>query len=345
MDMKRLVCGAMAAAMLAAPAMAAGEKSEPVTPMPISQNETAPEKAPYTLAQWEQLMPVRYSGQIVTLEEGSLLLKKSGPGVEEVLLHVSEQTRILDAVTGESRSMEDLKKGESLAVWTSPMMTMSLPPQSNAQVIVCGIPADYQAPTYTEIQQVEKNEDGSISVLTSDDVVLHIKQDTQIFPYLTKNVVTMDSLRPGDRILAWHDMVMQSYPAQAYPTKVMVFPYGYEGWLRAATADDLVVNGEELEVDGLVVDGKLLLPLRAVAEALDCDVQWKAEEADRVNVFVNGTLLYRLNLDANTVVVDGDEVHEMDSTTVIHNGLTYMDADKFIELHGLKAEGQWPGLF
>ena len=52
------------------------------------------------------------------------------------------------------RILEQIKDGDTIYAWVGPAMTMSLPPQVTAQMIVANIPADYGVPQYYEIASV-----------------------------------------------------------------------------------------------------------------------------------------------------------------------------------------------
>lgn len=329
MKLNRILCSALAAAMLSVPALAADivPINAPVEELPTQTETEVPAVPGFTLAQYHQLFPNRIWGTAGELGEDRLTLNRGGEEAGEFILHLSEQTVVLDAVTGEPRTLADIKEGDSLTVWTAPQTMLSLPPQSAAQVILCNIPADYAVPHYAEIQQVLEREDGKVSVLTSDNVILKLDGETELFAYKTRNIVGLDDLKPGARILSWYGATTRSLPPQAAPDKVMVFPYGYAGWLTAPAADQVSVNGEALSVPGYVEEETLMLPVRALAEALGCEVLWSTETPDQVVVNQGGETLYTLTLGEDAVAEDG---------------VTYLAADELIELHDLKAEHRWP---
>ncbi len=344
MTMKRFVCGAMAMAMLAAPALAAQEGTTSAQPPRVTVIAPKEESDGFTLSQWKKAFPQYAYGRVESMGENSITIKNSNEKdpFQNLVMNVGDRTIILDAVTGQTKSVKDIKQGESLVAWISPAVTMSLPPQAAAQVILCNIPADYAAPKYSEIQQVVTGEDGSLSVLTSDDVILRVEKDTKLMPYLTKNIILPADLQPGVRILAWYDVVQESFPAKAAPTKIMVFPSEYDGWFGARMAHELVLNGQKIEAQGYAKDGKLMVPVRAMAEALGCEVLWDAKAPNEVKISKDGKELYTLNIGAQSAVVDGKENVELGLPTVAQDGVSYMNADNFISLHNLKAEGQWP---
>ena len=85
-------------------------------------------------------------------------------------------------------------------------MTMSLPPMTNADVIFANIPADAKVPDYIEVQSLVTDAATSKSVLTAADGTEYtVESDCNIFPYLTRNIVTLDDLTQGRKCVVWSD--------------------------------------------------------------------------------------------------------------------------------------------
>lgn len=338
MSMKRFACGALAAVLLAVPALAA----DPGASLAEGgeQDMVIGGGAPgFQLPQQRTLDPVELYGTVTSVLENGLLLAR-GDEKGDVVLHVSEKTAVVDAVTGERRGLEDVKESDTIYAWASPAMTRSLPPQTSAMVIVCNIPQDFHVPTYLEVQRVSRKEDGTVSALTSGSIVLHMSEDTELFAYQTKDTVGLDSIQPGAKVLAWYSMVAMSMPAQTTPSKVMVFPYDYAGWLSLNGVDDVAVNGEKLELPAVpyVEDEELMLPVRSLAEALGCEVTWSAERPDQIEVEKDGRSLYTLTIGGDTAVVEGDMVTELTRTVTAREGVTSVAASDLASLHDLKVE-------
>lgn len=236
----------------------------------FAANETAPETPAY-------LMPVRVWGTVTRLENGAVLLKNSNENAayRETILHVTETTPIIDTVTGLPLGRE-LRDGETVYAWVGPAMTLSLPPHATAELIVANIPADFAVPQYYQIAKVQPQATAAIyppQPLTHVDLVttggeeLTVTDEATLFPYLTRQMVTLDSLVPGSRVLVWTD-------AKGTVTKVMLFAYAYRGYAFWEPTGEVIVNDQRLRVTGKVVDGEVLLPIRAVAEAAGYTVNW-----------------------------------------------------------------------
>lgn len=340
MNHKKLLASALAAALtlsLAVPALAA----EPVGA------DAAAEAPAYELVQRGETFPTRVWGAAVELGDMSLTLENSNDNdpYQKVVVNVEEDTLILDAVTGEAKTFDDLRTGETVYAWVGPDMTKSLPPISTGRVILCGLPADYAAPTYAEVESVTETESGA-DVCLNNDVVLHLNADTGYLaaPGWEKETVSAADIVPGTRVLAWYSVVTLSLPAQASPEKIMVFPSDYAGWV-AADGLTVTVNGQALALEGAaaakVENGHLMVPVRALAEALGCEVAWEPY-TNQVTVTRDGVECYHFTIGGDQAA-KGDVTVGLVAPANAVDGVTFLALDDLIVLHGLKLSDGWAG--
>ena len=340
MKHKKLLASALAAALtlsLAVPALAA----EP------AGADAAAEAPAYELVQRGATFPTRVWGAVVELGDMSLTLENSNESdpYQKVVVNVEEDTLILDAVTGEAKTFDDLRTGETVYAWVGPDMTKSLPPISTGRVILCGLPADYAAPTYAEVESVTETESGA-DVCLNNDVVLHLNADTGYLaaPGWEKETVSAADIVPGTRVLAWYSVVTLSLPAQASPEKVMVFPSDYAGWV-AADGLTVTVNGQALALEGAaaakVENGHLMVPVRALAEALGCEVAWEPY-TNQVTVTRDGVECYHFTIGGDQAA-KGDVTVGLVAPANAVDGVTFLALDDLIVLHGLKLSAGWAG--
>lgn len=340
MNHKKLLASALAAALtlsLAVPALAA----EPVGA------DAAAEAPAYELVQRGETFPTRVWGAAVELGDMSLTLENSNESdpYQKVVVNVEEDTLILDAVTGEAKTFDDLRTGETVYAWVGPDMTKSLPPISTGRVILCGLPADYAAPTYAEVESVTETESGA-DVCLNNDVVLHLNADTGYLaaPGWEKETVSAADIVPGTRVLAWYSVVTLSLPAQASPSKVMVFPSDYDGWV-STNGLEVTINGETLPLEGAsaakVENGRLMVPVRALAEALGCEVAWEPY-TNQVTVTRDGVECYHFTIGGDQAA-KGDVTVGLVAPANAVDGVTFLALDDLIVLHGLKLSDGWAG--
>ncbi|MDR2022462.1 MAG: hypothetical protein LBQ71_04260 [Hungatella sp.] len=175
---------------------------------------------------------IRIYGTVTSVSEDRLrMTRKDGASAgQEIILNLSAESKILNSVSGDPVAAEQIQNGEFIYADISPVMTLSLPPISNAIVVLCKVPADYQVPEYVTVASMNINSDGQTGILTSDTGKQYsITDQSKLFPYLTRNIVTVHNLSKGRNCLVWSNDNTVS--------KIMVFPDSstsdkQTGWIK-----------------------------------------------------------------------------------------------------------------
>ena len=283
------------------------------------------------------LAPVLAWGTVQVQEDGSLYIINEDETVinNEIVVRLGEDTPIVDAATGDSMPASDIKDGSTVYAWLENAMTLSLPPQANAIVIVANVTEGSEVPEFYQIANAEYTYDETDSSITSaalkftDGTSMDISKDIQLFPYMTKNIVTLDSLVPGTKILVWKN-------AEENIEKVMVFAYEYSGYLNIK--DDVIsISGEELPVKGQMIGEIFYAPLRSVAENAGYEVTWTKE--DGAGILKGEDEVVTLVLpDAETVQTPEGET-SLTGKCMLDNDTTYipvLDLSYFLNLFYIK---------
>ena len=139
----------------------------------------------------------------------------------KIRLNISDSTYIIDGTSGAAASLSAIKPGDDFYAEYSSIMTKSIPPQSNAQLICIGSASGINL-VYAD--EVVKSGDSVFVTDTANDLVLNITAETRLMPYKTKNIVGIDDIKKGCTIIAWYDAVTLSLPAQATATKAVIIP-------------------------------------------------------------------------------------------------------------------------
>lgn len=163
--------------------------------------------------------PLKYElvpawGQITSIDGNRIVLNnmaQNALGSEVVIQIVDQQSRVVDAVDGFPVSLADLKAGDFIYAYLSPVMTMSLPPITNAQMIICNMPADFKVPEYLNIKDAAVAADGSVTLTAYSGSTYHVPADCPITPYLTRNMVYLSDLAQGRTVLLWSDSDSNAY--------------------------------------------------------------------------------------------------------------------------------------
>ena len=277
----------------------------------------------------ESLAPVRAWGKVTKLESGSLLLKNSNENdpLSEVIVHLPEGVPCVDAVTGLPMDMTKVKDGDTLYAWVGNAMTMSLPPQTSALIVVGNIPADYRVPEFYKITGTDKTvmaaiypppERTEVNLPVAGGETLTVPVSAQFTPWLTRQIVTVDDLVPGSQILTWKDR-------DGKVEKVLVLPYGYRGYYTVNEKGEVTVNGEKLSVNAKLSE-PAMLPLRAVAEAVNYDISWVKGQGATVKE--GDKVLFSVLPGGETAVRPGNEDGdwELAAPCVVEDGITYLAA-------------------
>lgn len=289
MKRKQIFALTMAAAMVCSvPAFAA--EAEPVEK---TRAEAADDAAQENPTETPQQLPERFLayGTVVQVNEAdgkvvSYLVKNMEEA--ETIYHVDENTLYLDSGEALPTTNGEIKEGTRLYVYHGPAMALSLPPQTYAEAVVLNTPEDASCAHLHTAEKITKTETG-VSILTDQgSLVLHLSADTQVSPWLTKNIVTAADIQEGDRFFAWYEAVEESDPAQANPSRVLLTPAKEaEEEVTDGTSIPVTAGGKTLDVTAKMENGVALIPVRAVAEALGCTVTWN--EADKSVTLNNGT--------------------------------------------------------
>lgn len=304
----------LCAAILVVPAFAAGESGE-------SADETG---------------PVMVWGTLTWLDDGGLLLQNdSETSINEVILH-GESIICLDAVTGEPMDIKSLEDGDTVYAWVSPVMTMSLPPHATAYLILGNIPADYRVPMYYEIAAAnvtgtdrDTQMPTSVELTAVGGVVFTVTNEATLTPYLTKNVVTLGDLVPGTRVLVWSN-------SRGEAERVLVFPYEYRAYISLSEDGGVSVSGQAVEQAAKTTeDGTVLLPIRAISEALGLSVSWDPETG--VTVAAGGSetaqTIFVAKPDGAITGVNADgSTYEVSGTCINDDGVTFLTDYTFCNL-------------
>ena len=166
--------------------------------------------------------PMPFDGTVISVDGERLLMNRDfGWGTEEMIVTISEQTRLLDAVNGYPVPIENLEPGERVRAYVGLAMAMSLPPIANGVVILCDQPIDGDFPIYTDIEHLSLHDDTGYVLSTIDGTEVKLDENTILLPYLTRNLIRMADLTPGKTILLWKD--------SEKALKIVVFPEVY-GW-------------------------------------------------------------------------------------------------------------------
>jgi len=270
--------------------------------------------------------------------------------------NISEETVIIDNQSTIAENLTSIKVGDKIAVYTSPISTFSIPPQSSAYVILTNI-QEKAAAKLVKVHDITKLEDGSLKINDVDNQYsVSITKDTVISPYRTKQFVSMDSIEQDDYILFWSEIMTLSLPAQTTANNVVLLKGFDFGSFKKAPEE---ANSDFTELNKIVVstqagvislkgteiclepnltfyknkDGIYMLPIRAISEALGYTVQWTSEDK-RVDIFKESES-YNLNIGRKECFKQ-NKLLMLENEPELINGVTYVSIEFLMEVMDLE---------
>ena len=266
-------------------------------------------------------------------QDGELTVSTETAGT--VVVHIAEQTIIMDTQTGLPAGAQDIKKGDEVYLYCGEMMALSEPPQVYAKAILVNLTDKHEPANLLSAEQVKRNADGSLTVQASDgSLMLNIARNASVTPFGTKNKAKLEDIRMGTRFFAWYDTILESYPAQASTEKTVLLP----------SEDDtfaIVIEGDMVAGEGRMTNGVAMVPLREVGEALGYTVTWDIE--NRQAKMNNGKVMTHINIGEDSYirsVMNGDGTEapvSFGAAPYFADGKTWVPA-KLFELLGEQVE-------
>lgn len=271
--------------MLLAVSITAGSGAYAMMPSFANDSSVKPEIA--ICPPYEAQMLQGHASIKEVLANGNLLVSVDG---QEVVLKLNEETYLIHAKTGLPVSSKDFKAKDALYVYYSPVMTRSLPPQSNAIAVVTGVEKDKTFPRLFTVKEIVSEKDTEVRVLnTEGDLIVTLTKDTPVSPFKTKQMVNFSDVKVGTQIFVWYDIVAMSYPGQTGATKAVILGQCEEaqspelGVAEVKATQEMLsklklnLNGKAISAKLELQNGHVMVPLRQVAKELGFKIQWDAD--------------------------------------------------------------------
>ncbi len=317
---KKILSVIMASAMLSANGAVFAEEQAANDIMLISE----------TLQVSAESSKVTLGGKISSNEDGQLLITD---GNSETVINFDENTLFITA-DGNKISKDDINAEDSVTLIADSAMTRSLPPQCYGYIVIKHGEEDATLPIYAEIATVSEDENGNTVVLSRDgNYRIVIGEETRLMPLATRQIVGLDEIKEGARILVYSDIMTMSIPAVVPAERVIVLGeevQGSEDAAEEAKIEEIIVNGEK--IDGKIIDnnGILMLPVRKICEKLGLDVTWNGErKAIAVGTVQMGA---EFNIGVNSYKKAKMMAQQLSAAPVLDEDTTYVPSDFFAEI-------------
>lgn len=258
---------------------------------------------------------------------------------------ILDETRVFGMANGEEKSLEDVKVGDTITVFTNgyapaPLM---LPPQYQANVIMVNDNMEISSLRFCDVDTYVKR-DGAL-VNLANTLELELGEETKITG-LVGRMTTIDELLNKD-LLVVYSMSTKSIPAKTTPIAIVVLGENEQA-LAAVNANnteaapgtpedvevdftkikDIKVNNEIISKYYIEADGTVMLPLRKIAETFGFSVEWDGENR---TVLLNSGM-YSLQIGVNSYIKGRMVPVALKAAPYIKEDLTYVPVEYFTEI-------------
>ena len=202
------------------------------------------------------------------------------------------------------KALADLKAGMTVSVVMedNAPMTLSLPPQTSAAVAIV---VEGETPSNVAVDKFDEE-------LTGKTVKLIMDEKVQILDIRgTKQALTAEDIK-NNKAIVIYGASTKSIPAQTTPYMVIVLP------------EEEAVPTETAEVAEAAEEVKTL-PLREAADSLGYEIKWTSNEEPIV--LTKGEKTVSLEINSDTITIDGDMVKDLSTDVVIVDGVTYVPSE------------------
>ena len=265
-----------------------------------------------------------YIGEIVQ-ENGYYIVEIMGENgaVKATVLVPTTNAVILDAATGYPANLHD-HSGKQVHITYDPL---------NYNALVVALNVEYMIiPHLHTIEAIERNGDNLVLTVDNGGLLVTLNNETQLLPWLTRQIVVLDEFQVGDKVLLWYSVVAMSYPAQTTTSRALrLMPVNKNG----ITPTDGSYGNDTTQTreltGGIVRIGVNLYPVRENAEARGYNVYWNAE-LSRAEL-TRGDSHVMISLASKFAVYYVNDVQfTMPAPSLLENGRLYAPANFFNSL-------------
>ena len=254
---KGMVLSLAASIALSPMVIKAEEYDESIAYMPISVTDEV--KTPEYIKFKGNIEEVRnVDGQFSILVEND-----NTEGLDALVAYVNEDVILLSDEAMDFADKDKLEVGMEVTIYyhKDTIMAMSYPPMLGPDVIVIN---DHDKDDFISVMVSKFNKD---SLSAEGDLVIHTSEDTVIVDK-DGNKVDKEDLADKD-LIVFYDIVLESYPAQTTPNKIIVMPAREE----VNESKEFILEDELIKE----IDKVTMIPLRLVGESLGYEVTWNQE--------------------------------------------------------------------
>jgi len=251
--------------------------------------------------------------------------------VKVVVLVPTTDAVIVDSATGYPAALDD-HNGHGVHVIYNPQTYKAYVVAINVQYT--------NAPNLHTIEAITWYGDTLQLTVDNGGLIVTLNEHTSLHSWLTRQTVSLDEFKVGDKVLLWYSIVGLSYPAQTIANRALRLTPTQQEIEYPYTADNNAYNYTRKYEDGYTYDsrqltgnivraGVSLYAVRDNAYAAGYTVTWNNEL--RRAELIKDDILITLTPKYAVFYVDGTQ-HTMTAPSLIENGRLFAPASFFDKL-------------
>lgn len=225
------------------------------------------------------------------------------PTEEKISLEVSENTYWVDAKTGlAATAFDSVKLNDNVAVYYEKSESGSSDEsvKNIAKVIIVNLQEDAYTPVFLEVDFINKNGEDMFLFTESGLNSTELSSEAKIFDYATSKEVGISAVTLGCDIVIWPVSSENSSELSENTQKALIL--GYRENVNSEKINIISEDGETFRIENtdftfgegeaiIGADGVVHLPVRILANAVGCTVDW-VEEASGVRLTRGNSTVY-----------------------------------------------------
>ena len=211
-------------------------------------------------------------GKVLKISNNSITVKSIRE--TEVIYNFDDKTIFIDSTNGLKSNIEDIKVGDKVYFYHTPMLSTSYPQEAYTYVVAINIPMDIPVIKYHIVENIENNSDGINISVAQSNLVLKASNDVDIVYFDTGERATVDDIQLGTRFFTWYqagyDINGKKVDNEGVIKKIIIAPFK-DDEINIFTSNNLINK------KGIIRDGSVFIPLREISNSYNMTVDWNAE--------------------------------------------------------------------
>jgi hypothetical protein len=261
-----------------------------------------------------------FTGTVKSIEEGN-------EGTIKVYLEDKDNSPAYFVLTEQTYYVDDVKieAGKEITGYyeSGKPMIMIYPPQYSIDIVAVEPSEGFMKADKFDTNLLSSDKQLKLNISTDTEIIW--ENNTQINWFKAPTAEELEAVLTNRKMIVFYDFTTKSIPAQTTPNKIIVLSQ------QEAEPLNIFVEDAAIETPAAYINenGTVMVPLRAISEALKYEVTWNNEERC---IMVGSDV--QVKIDASSITAAG-KVIELESAALIKDDRTYVPLSFFKEALGV----------